>query len=238
MVVVGVIIAMLCGSVGAAEIWARNVSYTEGSGYDQLAKTKLLTGVNYNERFIPSERDEPHLDDPTHDLDIYSREPNDPSLIGVNRKRYNTPGWDVYLEADISITGPMSNDFEIYVNNDTDLEYRRLIAYDTANPNTVYEFETSEESFGFVSLNPIQNQLAGVYAHWRVETPPLVQGDIASSSGIGILDGTVDLYDLQALASLWLDETLTGDNYSWGDIDYDRKNNIEDFAIVANHWLE
>ena len=240
MVAVGAhIIDKMSPKVNAAEIKVRNTIFNGGT-YDQFAQTKLGTGKNYNEIFLTSE-DSSHIEPWEYDLDIFTREFNDSNLIGLNRKLQNTPGCDIYLEAESAITSPFNNDLEIIVDNNEELDHRKVIAYDFNDPNTIYEIPKDGNLF-WVSLSETTNLVPGEYAHWRVETPALVSGDITDSTGkLGKLDGINDIYDLVAHASMWLDTTSAisnGGNYSWGDLDYSRKNDFGDFAISSGSWLD
>jgi hypothetical protein len=219
----------------AAQIQARNVSFN-GVDYDEFRKTQMITGEAFNERFLTAE-DDSYTVDPRSVLDAYTKEPNDANQISTNRKRFNTPGWFIYLGANQFVPGPMSNDIEIVIDNANGLEHRKVITYDVNNPNTVYDVPKNGTLF-WEPLPPITNQPAGEYATWKIETPALVLGDIAGPNGIGELDGTVDAYDLKVIADEWLNETLVGENYNCSDVDYDRLTNFVDFSIIAGSWLK
>ena len=62
--------------------------------------------------------------------------------------------------------------------------------------------------------------------------------DVASAQGAGIGDCLVNIYDLAALASHWLDACTQP---SWcGNVDFDRNGSIDfaDFAKLADEWLQ
>jgi|GEM_PF-1624246 len=62
--------------------------------------------------------------------------------------------------------------------------------------------------------------------------------DVASAQGAGIGDCLVNIYDLAALASHWLDVCAQP---SWcGNVDFDRDGSVDftDFATLANEWLQ
>ena len=225
--------------VNAAEIQANNVSWNVSKNdYDEIRMTKMITGDNYHEKFLTSE-DEPYVNDFSTCLTIFTKEFDDSNKMDINAKKGNTPGWDVYLGTNQFVTGPMSNDLELQVNSAQDLENRKVIAYNVEDPNTIYEVPKILVSQGggiIIPLNPIQNQPAGEYAHWRVETPALVPGDCASAEGPGKLDGKVDLYDIQTLGSEWLNETVDNENFDNADVNYDGIVNFQDFAVMANSY--
>ena len=62
--------------------------------------------------------------------------------------------------------------------------------------------------------------------------------DVASAQGAGIGDCFVNIYDLAALASHWLD-ACTQPNWC-GNVDFDRNGSIDfaDFAKLADEWLQ
>ncbi len=236
----GYLLDKLTPRANAAQIKVRNVSWNEPQRkYDEFSQTISKTGDFYNEKFLTSE-DNSHADDPTYILDAYTKEQNDPNLIGVNSKKQNTPGWNVYFEADIFITGPMSNDIEIIVVDANGLEHRKVIAYDVNNPSDFNEIPKDGTLF-WKSLPPITSQPAGEYANWFVATPPIVPGDSAGPNEtgkfeIGKLDGQNDYFDIKTISSQWLQTTEEGENYLEGDLNFDRIVNFKDFAIPAGYW--
>ncbi|MFI4912137.1 MAG: formylglycine-generating enzyme family protein [Sedimentisphaeraceae bacterium JB056] len=63
-------------------------------------------------------------------------------------------------------------------------------------------------------------------------------GDIASISGIGAKDGFVDIYDLHALTSCWLESCTAPQWCIFADIDHDGNDNIGDMSAMAGQWLD
>jgi len=231
----GIYADKLTPKANAADIQVQNVSWN-GSEYVYFSGPVLylITGDNYFERFVnPGEDNEwiESMENP--DLTIWTQEPNDPTKISRSKKPYNTPGWEVFIGVRGTIVGPTSNDIEVMVNDPCGLEHRKLIAYNKTDPNTVYELDKS--NWNIIPLPTLQNKQDEVYAIWIIATPPIVPGDIASDLGIGVLDGTCDIYDLLVIVNEWLDFTLDGDNYDWSDVNYDRKTNYLDFPT---NWLE
>ncbi len=55
--------------------------------------------------------------------------------------------------------------------------------------------------------------------------------DVAGPEGIGLMDGKVDAYDLNAITAYWLETYADADINKIGNIDF------EDFAILAEQWL-
>jgi hypothetical protein len=221
----------------AAQIRASNVSWN-GSSYDYSSSPDLImiTGENFFEKIVFPEDTSWILGPENPNLQIWSQEPNDSNKMGVSKKPYNTPGWEVYLGVRGTIAGPISNDIEVRVEDTSGLEHRKLIAYDSNDPNTVYELHKSD--WYIIPLPALQNKQDEVYAIWIFATPPNVPGDIAGPNGLGKLDGKVDFYDLGTLCDRWLDETSRDENYSWGDLDFSRMNDFRDFAVIANNWLK
>jgi len=150
-----------------------------------------------------------------------------------------TPGVDMHLNVKGTIDGPLNNSLWIKVTDASGLEHRKAIVYDISNPETVYDVNTTPEVWTTIVLPEIVNKQDEVYATWHIATPALVPGDIASAGAqsVGALDGKVDIYDLEVIADSWLYETFEGENYSWGDLNYDGINNFRDFGIMANSWL-
>lgn len=146
------------------------------------------------------------------------------------------------IDAKLAVVGSnvtSDNQLSIKILDDTNLEYRKVIAYNLADPNTVYAINKQVDVTTTIDLDNLVNQPEGTYATWRVATPPLVPGDITDSTGVlGALDGVNNIYDLTAHAGMWLDTTSSGDNYSWGDLNYNRKNDLEDYSVIAGSWLE
>lgn len=162
-----------------------------------------------------------------------------------NGRRYSldgrppqTPGVEMHLKVRGIIIGPLQNSLWIKVTDDSDLEHRKVIVYDVSNPGEIYNVDTTPEEWTEVRLPDVVDKQDEVYATWHIATPALVPGDIASDEGVGKLDGKVDFYDLEALCDRWLDETLEGENYSWGDFDYNRINNFIDFEVIGGSWME
>jgi len=177
-------------------------------------------------------------------LEISSNEPG--FKASVNAKPFNTP----YAEFDLgffsrsggSYPGSIDNKLRLKVKDAGGLEYRKVIAYDISkdlsDPNNIHEVPKNGDILE-VPLEYLVNPEPGVYATWHIATPSLVPGDVASAGAhsVGALDGKVDIYDLEVIADEWLYETFEGENYSWGDLNYDGINNFRDFGIMANSWL-
>jgi len=165
-------------------------------------------------------------------LEPYSSEPGF-NANGKNAKPKNTPHTEVKLRAKVPTTCT-ENKVIFYISDPTGgLEHRTVKVYDINNPSVIYDIENQDGNF-FIKDLPDLVEHDEVYATWRIATPALVPGDIASAEGVGKLDGKRDMYDIQALADRWLTQTYEGENFSWGDLNYDGVDNMFDFAIMAN----
>jgi len=81
-------------------------------------------------------------------------------------------------------------------------------------------------------------QQGGTYSICMTNDITCPQTDIAGANGVGVKDCRVDIYDLAALSSRWLDncsEPYWCDN---ADFDHSGSVNFVDFAALANEWLE
>jgi hypothetical protein len=147
----------------------------------------------------------------------------------------NSPG----AEAKLGVKGYISNarnSLKIKVTNTTGLDYRKVIAYDINNPSDKINVDKTLNAITTIPLPNVIDKGEGVYAIWTIEAPAIVEGDIASESGTGILDGKVDIYDIVPVCNEWLNETLDGENYKWSDINYDGITDFKDFAIISNSY--
>ena len=140
-------------SACAAQIQVNNTSWN-GSTYDYMSNPVLylITGDTFSERYALGEDVDwisgPNPYNPAPDnLTIHTQEPNDPNKMATSKKTPHNAGWEVYFGADGSIAGPVSNDIEVMVNDANGLEHRRLIAYDSNNPGTVYELDKTDWNF-------------------------------------------------------------------------------------------
>jgi len=166
-------------------------------------------------------------------LEITSNEPG--FRAEWNNKPKNTPYSEMEFSVKGRITSPVDNSITFYVEDPNgELEHRTIIAYDVSNPNDVYYPAKSNGAMTIFPLPSLQNRLDEIYATWHIATPSIVPGDIASEEGIGKLDGKRDMHDIQALGNSWLTQTYEGENFSWGDLNYDGIDNMIDFAIMAN----
>jgi hypothetical protein len=165
-------------------------------------------------------------------LKIFS-EPND-LKYSIDGRPLQTPGVDMHLKVKGEITGPLDNSLWIKVTDASGLEHRKASVYDVNAPETVYDVNTTPGEWTEITLPDIVNKKNEIYTTWHIAAPTLVPGDIASAEGIGKLDGKRDMYDLGAFTNGWLTETYEGENFSWGDVNYDGVNNMLDFATIAN----
>lgn len=233
--------------LGFSFYWAANIPKANGESYiealniytfDDWDYTAMVTGEDYHEKFVFGfpDLDTEYVAGMGGKLTIWTKQADSPELK-VNAKPSNTPGWDVYLGAKEFISGPKSNELYIYVTADELLQNREVLVYNADDPNERYSVDPNIGEIT-IPLPDLVNQQPEVYAHWRVETPARVSGDIADSNGVGYLDGTTDIYDLAASVEVWLETTSEPNNYSWGDLNYDRENNLEDFALQADGWRD
>ena len=220
---------MLASPVKAADIEVWN--WTTG-GPTSSAMT-IVTGDSYTEAYNVGEDAELAGELPPA-LEIFSK----PSgvEVAVDKRPENTPGVDMDLRVKGTITGPIDNSIWFKVTNDSGLEHRKIIAYDTLNPETVYDINDTVGEWTTINLPGIVGRTDEVYARWHIATPTLVPGDCSSALGPGKLDGKFDLYDVQTMTSTWLEETAEGENYLNGDVNFDGINNFEDFAIGADNY--
>ncbi len=156
--------------------------------------------------------------------------------LGVNALPKNSPGGVAKLSVRGYLSGYVRNTLNVRVTNSSGLEHRRVIAYDVNNPSVKHNIPKDGFTYPVFDLVKL-NMSAGEYAAWVFETPANVEGDCASSSGVGILDGVFDYWDLAVLGGEWLEHTNEGDNYLWGDWDYNGDNNFYDFSIGAGNWM-
>lgn len=149
----------------------------------------------------------------------------------------NTPEVQFHLAVKGNISGTIDNLLKFLVTDANGLEHRIVQAYDVNEPNTIYPV-AKDGSITEITLPDLVNPPEGVYATWRIATPPNLPGDIAGPNGVGELDGVVDIYDLKVIANEWLSETLVDENYNWSDVNYDRLTNFGDFSVIAGSWLK
>ena len=225
----------------ATQIKAQNVSWN-GSDYDYFSAPILymITGQNFFEKIVFPE-DIKWIEGMTNpNLTIWTQEPNDSNQIATSRKPLHNRGWAAYLGVIGKIKGPaISNDIEVLVEDANGLEHRKLIGYDSSDANTVHELD--KYNWNIITLPDLQNKENEVYAIWMFATPPNLPGDSAGPNDagkfeIGKLDGQNDYFDIKTIGLQWLQTTEEGENYSEGDLNFDRIVNFEDFAIPAKNW--
>jgi len=168
-------------------------------------------------------------------MEISSNEPG--FRARINAKKENTPYAEFDLALKAYLPGTRTNKLKFLMNDANGLENRRVITYDINDPNnTVHDVNKDPGVITQFIAYYLVNQPAGQYATWRIETPAVVPGDVAGPNGIGKLDGKVDYWDIKCIADDWLKQTFEGENYNWGDVDYDRVTNFKDFNIGADSY--
>jgi len=223
----GYLIDKAVPEVNAADIQVYNWTTTTGVNPSSM---DVLIREGYNEGYVHNLEDVSLASPPSPALEIYSEvEGNELSGNGLP---LNTPGADVKLRKKGLIT-PINNSLWVIVTEDTGLEHRDLVVYDNSEPNVVYPLNKTVGDGNEIPLPDIVDMEDEVYANWHIGTPSIVPGDITDHTGVlGALDGKYDLNDLAAHADMWLETTVDGENYSWGDTNYDRENNFKDLAIT------
>ena len=221
------IVAMATAPVRASTIDIYN--HSQDTNYSSMTLS-TQNGADETLDLIDTERiSSPWL----NGLEIYS------DVEGVELRKdarpLNTPGIDAYLNVKGTLQGTTRNSIAFQVLDNEGLDHREVIAYDINTPNEIHEVPKNGDLL-MVPLPNLVNQSAGEYATWRIETPPIVPGDCASDQGSGILDGKVDIYDIQELASSWLNHTVDGENFDNADVNYDGNVNLQDFAIMAKNY--
>lgn len=154
--------------------------------------------------------------------------------LETDARPLNTPQVEFYLSVVGNIKGKINNKVKFRVTDPNNLEYRDVIAYSTADPNTVHNIP-KDGTLYTVTLDNLVNPSPEVYATWHIATPPIVPGDCGSAAGAGILDGVKNIYDTKVVCERWLTETFEGENYSLGDLNYDGVDDFQDFALAAEN---
>jgi hypothetical protein len=170
------------------------------------------------------------------DTKVLETSSNEPGFrAAINAKPLNTPESDIDLATKNYIIGPVVNKLRVKVTNSAGLDNRRVLVYDSNNPNVKYEIPKDTANHN-IDLPALINKPAGKYATWRISTPAVVPGDVSSALGPGKLDGKFDYWDIQTISDSWLNTTYDRENYDDGDIDYDGTTNFVDFAIGAKNY--
>jgi len=233
---VGLSMGYLINTTNAERIMLKNSTTASNINKNNFYVETYLDDANEMEdnRDIPLE-DVPPGPYP-NDLMIYSF-PYD--VLETDARPWNTPGIEFFLEYDGSTlpSGGINNSVKVKVLDSNGLEHRKVMIYDLFDSNNIYEIPKDGSIYN-IPLPNLTQEMADeeIYGDYFLATPALVPGDITSSAGVGILDGKSDIYDLEAVADNWLNETLEGENYSWGDVTYDRITNFQDYVVISRSY--
>ncbi len=231
---------ILTGNANAAEIQVTN--FTTQPTTPTITNMSAYLGI-YSDA---NESQDSHDGDFLNSLDDYAMEvsSNEPGVKSrINAKPFNTPcsTFDLgfYSKYGSSYPKTINNKIKARVNDANGLEHRKVYVFnsnESADPN-LYPV-AKDGTIQTITLPNLINPSQGIYATWVIQTPANVEGDNSGPSGTGLLDGTVDFYDIRTLGDEWLQTTDAGQNYLNSDVDYSRITDFQDFAIMAKNWRQ
>lgn len=166
-------------------------------------------------------------------LEAYSISTDAPfDKLDIDSKPFHTPGIDVNLAV---VGDPVTSNNQLIIKTlaNTGLEHMDVVAYNVADPNIVYQVDTTVGVTTTINLPGLVNQPEGVYGIWRVAPVRKLAGDVDGN-------GDVDLHDADIFFSEYMTTTLPGidgGNYNVTDTNFDRITNGDDMNSLYSTWL-
>jgi hypothetical protein len=161
---IAAVIGLAATAANAGTIWVYNYS-TESINIDLLELRNIPGAVEGYGTYDSDDLPSPY----TNALRIYTAV--DGISLSLDARPVDTLGWDFYLGVQGAVINPIDNSLWFQVRDATDLSGKTLLAWDYADPTTIYSIPM-DGAICEIVLSDLANQGEGEYAHWRLEVVP------------------------------------------------------------------